>query len=311
MTENIPSDGKIGSALIIVKQTFKELAEASGDEQLLLALTATNPNADRIIASDRSHRETLVQVIQILERLGVEAKCINRAPGEHFEVNEELVITIGGDGTFLDASHSILTDVPVLGVNSAPLSSFGNFCPVDKDTVEALLTRIVNGKVRTVPLTRLRVRLDGQSLPTPVLNEAFISHKSPAGTTRYMMEVKGGQTVLQKSSGLIVSTPSGTTGLNRSAKGSLLQITAKGFKYHNLAAFIEPGKPYYEEGKLSKRQKLTVYSEMMEGLIFLDGQHICYPFMRGSKVVIDTGAPVLNAFVNKHRHHDYGSSQGA
>lgn len=306
VTANCKKAGGISSCLIIVKQTFRALAEQSGDERLLSALDPSNPSAERIMESDRLHRETLEQVASILLDKGVEARCIKRAPGEHFEVKEDLVITVGGDGTFLDASHSILTDVPVLGVNSAPISSFGNFCRVNRTSVEKLLNRILAGKEKPIELTRLRVTLDGVELSVPVLNEVFISHRSPAGTTRYLMEFtdKEGQafTVLQKSSGLIVASPAGTTGLNRSAKGTLMKTSARGFKYHNLAAFMEPGKTYYEQGEVEADKSVVVHSEMMEGLVFIDGQHICHPFPRGAKVVIDTGAPRMKAFVDPNRH---------
>lgn len=305
MTEKSSKKGKVTTCLIIVKQTFKAMAEASGDERLLKALTDPGPGAERIIASDKTHRETLEHVVRILVDEGVEARCINREPGEHFEVEEDLVITVGGDGTFLDASHSILGQVPVLGVNSAPQSSFGNFCLANKDSVEEILLRILEGKEEPVELTRLRVSIDGEELSTPVLNEALISHRSPAGTTRYLIELPGEEAQMQKSSGLIVASPAGSSGLNRSAKGYVMKTTAAGFKYHNLAAFIEPDKPYFEEGELGADEAITVQSEMVDGLIFLDGQHICHPFKRGSKVVIDTGAPKLRAYVDPDRHHAF------
>lgn len=305
MTEKSSKAGSIKTCLIIVKQTFKALAESSGDERLLQALGEGNPNAERIIASDTSHRETLEHVARILVDQGVDARCINRQPGEHFQVEEDLVITVGGDGTFLDASHSILNQVPVLGVNSAPMSSFGNFCLADKESVEDVLLRILGGEEEPVELTRLRVTVDGAELSTPVLNEVLLSHKSPAGTTRYVIELPGQEPVMQKSSGLIVASPAGSTGLNRSAKGYVMKITSRGFKYHNLAAFIEPDKDYFEEGELKEGESITVLSEMVDGLIFLDGQHICHPFPRGSKAIIDTGAPKLKAYVDPDRHHAF------
>lgn len=302
MKTAVNSDGlNPTSALVIVKQTFKAMAEASGDERLLATLDPSNPGYDGIINSDSCHRETLRQVLLLLEERGIVATLVDRLPGEQFEVNEDLVITVGGDGTFLDASHSIKTKVPVLGVNSAPVTSFGNFCPVDKDSVAQYLDAILDGTIKPVQLKRLRVAVDGEVLPTRVLNEVFISHSSPAGTTRYRFSVNDMQT-MQKSSGLIISTASGSTGINRSAGGHVLKITSGKLSYTNLAPFIEPGKPFFDRGKLPQKEAVTIQSEMADGLLFLDGQHICYEIDRGSIITIDNKAPAIFAFVDKKRH---------
>ena len=47
MTEKSSKAGSIKTCLIIVKQTFKALAESSGDERLLQALGEGNPNAEK------------------------------------------------------------------------------------------------------------------------------------------------------------------------------------------------------------------------------------------------------------------------
>ena len=289
------------SALIIVKQTFKAMAEESGDEKLLASLSPSNPDSKRIHESDACHRQTLTEVCQALLELDIDAKFVKRHPGEEFEVNSDFVITIGGDGTFLDASHSIVSDVPVLGVNSAPDSSFGNFCPVNKETVKDYLTQILAGAITPTPLTRLRAQLDGQVLAPFILNEAFASHASPAGTTRYFIS-HAGERVMQKSSGLIVSTAPGSTGLNRSAGGKILPITADYFIFKNLAPFRVPGVDYFDNTIISNDGVLEIDSDMVGGMLFIDGQHICYEFERGSSLTIDTKAPVINAFVDKDRH---------
>ncbi|MBZ0187745.1 MAG: NAD(+)/NADH kinase [Candidatus Obscuribacterales bacterium] len=292
-------------ALVIVKQTMKELVDSSDDERLKQLLHPDNPDRQRIIASDKEHQLTHEHVVDVLINNDMTYRCVERAPGEHFETDEDLVITIGGDGTFLDASHSIRSDVPVLGVNSAPGTSHGHYCLTNRTGFTKTLSGIIAGKIKYRPLIRLRLTLDGVELAEPILNEVLISHKIPAGTTRYKLSI-GGKTGEKKSSGLIVTTASGTTGLNLSAGGKLLPIASSSFAFSTLAPFLPPGSnTELLKGKLPEDAIVTVVSEMVNGQIFLDGAHITYDFGRGSKLVIDAGAPSLNAFIDKRCHDNY------
>ncbi len=57
------------------------------------------------------------------------------------------MITVGGDGTLLAASHSV-RDVPILGINSAPGYSVGFFCAAARSDLMPMIGAALAGKLR-------------------------------------------------------------------------------------------------------------------------------------------------------------------
>ena len=57
--------------------------------------------------------------------------------------NKELVIAVGGDGTFLRASHFIFDKTPILGVNSDPKCKEGFFMSAAKNDFEKKFKKIL------------------------------------------------------------------------------------------------------------------------------------------------------------------------
>lgn len=298
---------KPARVLIIVKQTLKELVQASGQEGLKRLLADDSQDRERIEKSHREHIETLAHVVGVLTDHGIRSRCVERQPGEHFdlEAEDELVITIGGDGTVLDASHSITNDVPVLAINSAPSSSFGHFCLTNRDGFEKELAAIMSGKRKSHKLLRLKLTLDGEVIAMPVLNEVLIAHSSPAGTSRCKFSLPF-RTVEHKSSGLLICTPSGSTGFNRSAGGAVHGITDGKICYHVREPFIRPGETCeLRTGFVDRKQKLTITSEMLDGTVFIDGAHVSREFNRGSVLTIEAHESDLNLFVDPRCHDRY------
>src|SRR5262249_51618617 len=82
----------------------------------------------------------------------------------------DLVISVGGDGTLLNASHYV-RDGMVIGVNSAPGDSVGHFCAANRENFAERLDAILDLKWRPVELARLQVTLDRKPLPELALND--------------------------------------------------------------------------------------------------------------------------------------------
>jgi NAD+ kinase len=299
-------------ALVVVKQPLKAVAEASDDERLKKLLAPNTADHERLVRTALEHDQTLKHVVSVLSDLGVDARCVVRHPGEHFDVREDekLVITVGGDGTFLDASHSVLDKVPMLGVNSAPHSSFGHFCLTDREGFQAVFASILSGKRKTYPLLRLKLTLDDEVVDIPVLNEVLLSHIIPAGTSRYKIEA-GGQAANHKSSGLIISTPSGSTGFMRSAAGPIADITDKTFAFWVDKPFKTPGVPFPLRGAEVTDGKLVVTSEMIDGMLYIDGAHITRPFTHGTKLTVTVHESPLHAYIDPKCHDRFKADKWA
>lgn len=226
---------------------------------------------------------SLEEVQAQLERQGARAHLLTRPHAEFDASGAALVVTVGGDGTLLHASHNI-NDTPVLGVNSSPEDSVGFFCSADRTNFGELLERALVGKLKSVRLTRMQVRLNGRVRSRRVLNEALYCHASPAATSRYII-THGEHTEDQRSSGLWVGPAAGSTAAQRSAGGRVLPLQSKRLQ-------LVVREPYVPEGQthhllkflVDPEETVRVRSKMQEGAMFLDGPHYRIPVRLGDVV---------------------------
>jgi NAD+ kinase len=227
--------------------------------------------------SHEDHLETQREVLAALAELGAKVDFYEGSRSR-IEGSYDLVVTVGGDGTVLGASHQLGPDVPLLGVNSAPASSVGFFCAARKGSVLGPLTAALAGKMRGVILSRMRVELNEGVVHNRVLNEALLCHASPAATSRYILRVVGSgapQEEEQKSSGIWIGPAAGSTAAQRSAGGRILPLSSKKLQY-------VVREPYQGEndgaqrlfvGLVDEGERLEIWSKMRTAKLFLDGHH--------------------------------------
>jgi NAD+ kinase len=258
-----------------------------------------DPTARRLSGAHREHQRTVAAVRQALRDRSLRWKEVPGHPmtgrGRRLLAGADLVVSIGGDGTLLAASHHVTTGA-VLAVNSAPGDSIGHFCAARRATVASMLREILKARIRPTELTRLALRLDGRLLPEPALNDVLVAHPIPAATTRYSLEV-GGRAEEHRSSGLWVSTAAGSTAGMRSAGGRVMPAGSRRLQYLVRELLREPGRRYrLARGFVRPPGGLTVSSKMPEGLLWIDGSRTVYPFPFGARLFVDTSAPVLRLF---------------
>jgi NAD+ kinase len=193
------------------------------------------------------------------------------------------VVAVGGDGTLLSASHSV-DSAPVLGVNSAPRSSVGFFCGARRQTFAERLDEALEGRAKSVTLTRMKVSVNGSQRSARVLNEALYAHSSPAATSRYLMEL-GKKREEQRSSGFWIGPAAGSTAAQRSAGGRVLPLSSKRLQL----VVREPYAPFGQRYQLLKRvispdERLVVKSKMDDAMLWLDGPYREVPVRLGDEV---------------------------
>src|SRR5690606_17369376 len=119
----------------------------------------------RLKQAHDEHYACLEQVHAILSKENVPFREIAREQSDLDPAAFEQVITVGGDGTLLAASHMLPQTTPVLGIRSSA-SSVGYLCGGSFDTLEQDLSRFLAGQSETVTLQRLRAdvtRVDSQT----------------------------------------------------------------------------------------------------------------------------------------------------
>ena len=135
----------------------------------------------------------------------------------------DLVVVVAGDGTFLSAARSLVDhDVPLLGVN---LGRLGFLADVMPDEMPARLNEILDGdfvEERRFLLDVAVERGTGRVFSGPALNEAVIHKSSVARLVEFETYIDGHLVNSQRSDGLIVATPTGSTAYALSGGGPIL-----------------------------------------------------------------------------------------
>jgi NAD+ kinase len=256
------------------------------------------------LAAASEQRRTIDAVEAALARRGLEAPrlLVDRldAAARRLVSRARLVITIGGDGTFLTAAHCIQGGV-ALAVNSAPEDSVGHFCLTNRRGFEERLVAIEEGRLRPLVLSRLAATLDGRRLPELATNDVLIAHDHPAATSRYRITL-GGRDEEHRSSGLWIATAAGSTAGIRSSGGRPLPLRSRRLQYRVRELYREPGREYaLEAGFLGAAESLTVDSKMEAGFVFIDGARTAYRFRFGARLVIQTAEHPLRVFADPAR----------
>jgi NAD+ kinase len=284
-------------AVIQKRTTYRKFVVEEHDPLLARLLRRHDPTVLRLRASHEAHEQTVREVDDALDKLGAEV-VFRGGPRGRIPSKVDLVVTIGGDGTLLAASHQIGDGVPLLGINSAPDHSVGFFCGGKQGNVLATLRRARDGRLPRSELTRMRVDLNGKCLHARVLNEALFCHASPAATSRYIVRVtKGAGTFSeedQRSSGMWVGPAAGSTAAQRSAGGKVLPLTSRRIQY----VVREPYRPIgkrsgFTVGLLDEGGKLTVRSKIRDGRVFIDGHRLVHTVTIGDVLVMKRGPEAL------------------
>ena len=249
-----------------------------------LAGLLNNQDIKRFRRTHENHFWTLSYVEAVLKDRKVRFKKICRGTSIDYS-KFDLIITVGGDGTFLEAAR-YLKDQVIWGVNSDPSWSVGRFCSGNPRNFEKMLDDVLAGKVKIKHFNRLSLIFDDGTQPMNVLNDVLICHQNPGALSRYNLTV-GRVREEHKSSGVWVSTAAGSTGGIYSAGGRPLPQESKLFEYRPRELYRGRGVRYHLTGKVLKAsQKISLLSLMREGVVFVVGSHVCLPFSFGASIHI-------------------------
>jgi NAD+ kinase len=257
--------------LVVYKKSTYQRYIGRAQERLEELIAHSDISVEGLLREHEIHQQTLKRARHALRELGARAVLRYRPEPMPEEGTWDLIVTLGGDGTLLWASHLADSSTPMIAINSAPDTSVGYFCAGDGHDVDEVLGEALGGGLKSSRLARMRVELGDRVISTRVLNEALYCHESPAATSRYILEY-GGKQERQMSSGVWVGPAAGSTAAIRSAGGKVLPIGSQKLQY----VIREPyrGLDYsYDltKGLVSPGEDLKITSRMTRGRIFLDG----------------------------------------
>ncbi|HHO70124.1 MAG TPA: NAD(+) kinase [Halothiobacillus sp.] len=137
--------------------------------------------------------------------------------------DSDLIIVIGGDGTLLNAARMLARwDVPVLGVN---LGRLGFLVDVNPEEIESHLTAVFEGRYveeSRFLLNGALMRGDTILMQEVAFNDVIFKMKDPVRMAEFSMHIDGQLVNVQRSDGVIVCTPAGSTAYALSAGGPLI-----------------------------------------------------------------------------------------
>ena len=134
------------------------------------------------------------------------------------KIKLDLVITLGGDGTTLRAFRNLQNETPILTINVG--GNRGILSEITLNEFDKALESINKNKIWLDKRTRVVASCNGEEF-APALNEIYVNRKNLTKTAEFDIKFQN-DTVKQKMDGVIISTPSGSTGHSFSIGGPLL-----------------------------------------------------------------------------------------
>lgn len=281
--------------LVIYKKSALQLAKERKNKRILELVKKNDPSVADYKEADLHHFATLEILKANLKKY---FKTDFRYRANAVKVNEyDLIATVGGDGTFLWASKFVGDKVPMIGINSSPQTSVGFYTAV-KSVPHTDLFDFISDLAEDVAMSRkvvnrLKIEVNGEVVQDRVLNDVLFTASHPAAMTKYILKAPGdGADVVvedQRSSGIWISGPGGSTGANLSAGGWILPLNDCRMQY----VVREPMKNYVwghehrmTHGFWKKGQKLEIVCKTRKAILACDGTTITIPVTTGDVIEI-------------------------
>lgn len=138
----------------------------------------------------------------------------------------DVILVLGGDGTVIQAAHDVVDcDIPILGVN---LGTLGYLAEIDRHNILPALDSLMAGNYEMEERMMLEGRngKDDEQTCQVALNDVVITRKGHLRVVKYHVYVNEQFLTSFQADGMIVATPTGSTGYSLSAGGPIVAPNA-------------------------------------------------------------------------------------
>jgi NAD+ kinase len=205
--------------VLLVVHTGRE--EATETARRVEKVLGDNGIGLRVLSAEAVDRGSLHLAPDDMRALGVDIEVVDADP--HAPEGCELVVVLGGDGTFLRAAELARNaGIPVLGVN---LGRIGFLAEAEAEAIDTVLEHVVARSYRVEDRLTLdvAVRVQGEVIDRGwALNDASLEKGPRLGVLGVVVEVDGRPVSTFGCDGVLVSTPTGSTAYAFSAGGPVL-----------------------------------------------------------------------------------------
>lgn len=238
--------------------------------------------------------DTIKELIPFLSERGIEtildeetaelAGEVSALKGEEIPKSSDMVIVLGGDGTLLYAARLVgKKEIPILGVN---LGSLGFLTDVALEELFVTIERVLAGKFKIeerMMLNAVVTASDGKTSDYSVLNDVVVNKGVLARIINLEVFVNGAYLTTYNADGLIVSTPTGSTGYSLSAGGPVVHPTISVIIINPICPHTLTNRPILVPG--DSEIEIKLHSEDSNVFVTLDGQ-VGVDFVGGTSVVV-------------------------
>lgn len=220
---------------------------------------------------------------------------------ENSNFTADMVISMGGDGTFLNAARLVGNkNIPIIGINTGRL---GFLADVSFNDIEERFTEILEGKyiLEKRSLLKLHSNIEGIDY-TYALNEIAILKRDHASMITIHTHIDDSYLATYQSDGLIIATPTGSTAYSLSVGGPIVEPSSKTLIINPIAPHSLNVRPFIIPDAITIH--LKVESRSHNFLISLDGRS--YKCNQDTEICISK-AEHTTIVVKKKDHHFYGT----
>jgi NAD+ kinase len=208
--------------------------------------------------------------------LGLTAYPVKKV--EEFSGSIDLAVVLGGDGTMLGIGRQLAgSNVPLVGINMGRL---GYMTDIPIQNVQTVLPQILAGEYEADSRTLLDavVMRNGKQINQALaLNDVVVNRSGISGMVELAVRVNGSFMYNQRSDGLIVSTPTGSTAYALSAGGPILHPRVAGI-------LLAPIAPH----SLSNRP-IVLPQDIVVSIEVVDGREVIVNFDMQSQTELKSG----------------------
>ncbi len=224
------------------------------------------------------------------QQFGIEINYPQYSKDSDLEADVDCMISIGGDGTMLNTMLLVRdTSIPVMGLNTGRL---GFLSSVSKENMELALTQLLDRKYSLENRVLLDVQV-GNDIPLNerlALNDATVLKKDTSSMISIHTWLNGEFFTTYWADGLIISTPTGSTGYSLSCGGPIIIPTSQSFVITPIAPHNLNMRPVIVPD--TTQIKLVVESRQESNLISLDSRS--YTLKTGAEIHIKKAKFAVN-----------------
>jgi NAD+ kinase len=184
----------------------------------------------------------------------------------------DVLVVLGGDGTFLRAARAVIqVDVPLLGIN---LGKVGFLSKAEAGDLEHVLGRLVAGEFDVDERMALEGRIlpggrQTSAAPHHALNDIVVARGALARVTRLDVAIGPSHLATFIADGLVVSSPTGSTGYSFSAGGPVVDPLSRNLIVTPIAGYLSAIRSVVVSPRQTVRCRVV---DATEALVSIDGR---------------------------------------